>query len=89
MNSSFTRIDMPQSIALGRGEPLPDLDFHCPIMSLPLAFKTELSTIPPNVPYLETPLERVEKWRGRVPQVFGAHDRGQNRSEQTDLNSAS
>ena len=27
-------------------------DFHCPIMSLPLAFKTTLDTIPSSVPYL-------------------------------------
>ena len=67
LKALFTTLEGVTTL-LGRGEPLPDLDFHCPIMSLPLAFKTELSTIPSNVPYLETPPERVEKWRGRVPQ---------------------
>src|SRR5262249_24347134 len=33
---------------LGRGEPLPAFDLHCPILSLPLALGTELATIPPN-----------------------------------------
>ena len=28
------------------GRPLPAFDFHCPLMSLPLALKTELATIP-------------------------------------------
>jgi hypothetical protein len=52
---------------LSRGELLPDFDLHCPIMSLPLAFKTEVSTIPADVPYLKVSQERIEKWRGRVP----------------------
>ena len=34
------------------GEKLPDFDFYCPIMSLPLAFKTSLKNVPANVPYL-------------------------------------
>ena len=28
------------------GEPLPDFDMHCPLLSLPLALGTELATIP-------------------------------------------
>src|ERR1051326_2091478 len=34
------------------GEPLPDFDTYCPLLSLPLAFGTELATIPANIPYL-------------------------------------
>ena len=30
-----------------RGEPLPPFDLHCPLMSLPLAFKTALDTVRP------------------------------------------
>ncbi|MBV8889387.1 MAG: tetratricopeptide repeat protein [Alphaproteobacteria bacterium] len=37
------------------GEPLPDFAWHCSLLSLPLAFGTELSTIPARVPYIETP----------------------------------
>ena len=33
---------------VAKGEPLPDFDYHCPLLSLPLAFKTEESTIPQN-----------------------------------------
>ena len=39
------------------GEPLPAFDCHCPLMSLPLAFGTEVSTIPADVPYVTPPAE--------------------------------
>jgi hypothetical protein len=45
-----------------RGEPLPHFDVHCPVMSLPLAFKTRLDTIPADVPYLKVPSDRLQKW---------------------------
>jgi tetratricopeptide (TPR) repeat protein len=41
---------------------LPDFDFHCPLLSLPLAFRTNLATIPDQVPYLAAEAERVERW---------------------------
>lgn len=52
---------------LAQGEAPPAFDLHCPVMSLPLAFKTELSTIPASVPYLAAPKERIEVWRPRIP----------------------
>ena len=55
------------SVIAGRGEPLPPFDLHCPMMSLPLAFKTALHTVPANVPYLQAPDDRLEKWRARLP----------------------
>ncbi|MBB5060843.1 tetratricopeptide (TPR) repeat protein [Granulicella aggregans] len=36
-------------------EPLPAFDWHCPLMSLPLAFGTTLESIPAQVPYLFVP----------------------------------
>ena len=39
------------------GEPLPPFNWHCPLMSLPLAFGTTLDTIPAKVPYLAIPQE--------------------------------
>ncbi|THD56197.1 MAG: tetratricopeptide repeat protein [Bradyrhizobium sp.] len=51
---------------------LPAFDIHCPISSLPLAFKTAVETIPSAVPYLPTPaVERIREWEGRL----GAHDK--------------
>jgi tetratricopeptide (TPR) repeat protein len=42
---------------LSRGQALPEFDWHCPLMSLPFAFATDLETIPAKVPYLHTLLE--------------------------------
>lgn len=55
------------SALVARGEDLPAFDFHCPIMSLPLAFKTVPATIPANVPYLSAPDDRRQKWRAKLP----------------------
>jgi tetratricopeptide (TPR) repeat protein len=52
---------------LARGEPLPAFDFHCPLMSLPLAFGTLVDTIPADVPYLDAPADRLELWNARLP----------------------
>ena len=40
---------------LSRGDPLPAFDWHCPLMSLPLAFATTAATIPATIPYLFPP----------------------------------
>jgi tetratricopeptide (TPR) repeat protein len=40
------------SKVINKGDALPDFDFHCPLLSLPLAFKTEMETIPSRVPYI-------------------------------------
>jgi hypothetical protein len=37
---------------VAHGDPLPPFDFHCPLLSLPLACATELTTIPAEVPYI-------------------------------------
>ncbi len=43
-----------------------DFDFHCPMMSLPLAFKTRLDTIPAEVPYLATPADKATLWHNKL-----------------------
>ncbi len=50
------------------GESLPDFDLYCPLLSLPLAFGTELATIPSTVPYIRPQPDRMARWQGRVPQ---------------------
>jgi tetratricopeptide (TPR) repeat protein len=50
----------------GHGEPLPAFDVHCPLASLPLAFKTDLATVPADTPYLRAPEPQIEKWRPRL-----------------------
>jgi hypothetical protein len=46
-----------------RGETLPPFDVYCPLGSLPLALKTEVSLIPAAIPYLRADDARVAKWR--------------------------
>ena len=48
------------------GQPLPPFDLHCPLMSLPFAFRTTLATIPLNVPYLFADPARVLAWREKL-----------------------
>ena len=50
-----------------RGEPLPSFDFHCPLMSLPLAFRTKLATIPADIPYVLPDPARQAEWERRLP----------------------
>jgi tetratricopeptide (TPR) repeat protein len=48
------------------GRPLPAFDFHCPLLSLPLAFKTELATIPTTIPYLKANPDLSKAWKDRL-----------------------
>ncbi|MGA9431839.1 MAG: tetratricopeptide repeat-containing glycosyltransferase family protein, partial [Xanthobacteraceae bacterium] len=56
---------------ISRGEPLPVFDLHCPLLSLPLALRTELDTIPARTPYLAAPDEKARTWRDR----FAGHEK--------------
>jgi len=49
-----------------QGEPLPAFDLQCPCMSLPLAFRTTLATVPAKVPYLFVPDPLRDAWRERL-----------------------
>lgn len=56
-------------LVVGQGEPLPEFaefDFHCPLLSLPLAFETRLETIPATIPYLRAPAAAIDKWARRL-----------------------
>ena len=46
---------------ISRGDPLPKFEWQCPLLSLPLAFGTELQNIPANIPYLGSDFEAA-KW---------------------------
>jgi tetratricopeptide (TPR) repeat protein len=47
-------------------QPPADIDWHCPLMSLPFAFGTTRETIPGPWPYLQAPADRIAPWRDRV-----------------------
>jgi tetratricopeptide (TPR) repeat protein len=46
---------------------LPPYDFHCPLLSLPLACATTIETIPADVPYLAPRQADLARWRARLP----------------------
>ena len=58
-------ISLPLTIVM-KGEPLPDFDAHCPIMSLPLAFKTSVDTIPVYSAYIAAAKEKTDVWKTRL-----------------------
>jgi Flp pilus assembly protein TadD len=62
---------MPHVRTVAAGEPLPDFDLHCPLMSLPLAFGTTLATIPAEVPYLDAEPGLIASWRQRLAVLPG------------------
>ena len=54
-------------LVIDQQAPPPPFDLHCPLMSLPRGFGTELATVPDAVPYLVADPVRVEAWRRRLP----------------------
>ena len=48
------------------GATLPPFDYHCPLLSLPLVFKTRLSTVPAAVPYLGVEGVKRLRWQKRL-----------------------
>jgi hypothetical protein len=58
-------------LVLARGDPLPEFDFHCPLLSLPLAMGTDsLADIPAPIPYLRPDPDAVALWAGRISDGF-------------------
>ena len=59
-------------LVVGRGGPLPDFDFHCPLLSLPLMLGTDsLADIPAPVPYLRAEAQAVVVWAERLAAFHG------------------
>jgi len=56
---------------IGRGEPLPAFDEHCPVLSLMLAFGTTVTNVPDAVPYLAAPEPLRDEWRARLAATPG------------------
>jgi len=56
---------------IARGDRLPPLDLHCPLMSFPLAFGTTLDTIPAVTPYLSADPALAAHWQERLVGLDG------------------
>lgn len=61
LKSLFSTINAKFQL-IQEGEPIPEFDVFCPVMSLPLAFKTTLENIPNQTPYLFADEEQRDKW---------------------------
>ncbi|HXA99055.1 MAG TPA: tetratricopeptide repeat-containing glycosyltransferase family protein [Steroidobacteraceae bacterium] len=51
---------------IGPGEVPADFDYHCPLLSLPLALATTLSNIPAAIPYLKSNGEKSPVWKEQL-----------------------
>lgn len=60
-----------QGTLLPRGESRPAVDYHIPLLSLPLVFHTSADSIPGGVPYVAADPGAVEAWRERLAALPG------------------
>ena len=51
---------------IGMDSSVPNHDFNCPLMSLPLVFKTDLTNIPNKVPYLSASKTKEMFWKKKM-----------------------
>src|SRR5262245_17820041 len=56
---------------IAKDSPLPTLDTHAPLLSLPGILQTRLETIPAEAPYLFADERLVEEWRERLEVIRG------------------
>ena len=56
----------PTLTVIKEGDVLPAFDGVCPVMSLPLALKTTLETIPASIPYLSVSDAKKQYWQAKL-----------------------
>ena len=44
-----------------------DFDYYCPLLNIPKIFKTTITTIPSNFPYITPATELIIAWQARLP----------------------
>lgn len=54
---------------ISNSQPPPSLDYHCPLMSLPLGFSTALDSIPGEVPYIFADKEKQDFWKEKLASI--------------------
>lgn len=57
-----------QLIPIGSDEQVPEFDAHIPLLSLPLALKTEIHNIPNTIPYIFSNPEKSHYWHDKFIQ---------------------
>ena len=49
-----------------KGKKLPYFDYQCPLLSLPRAFNTNISSIPAHIPYLVSSAHQAAEWKRKL-----------------------
>ena len=62
---------LPPNRIFIKGDKLPEFDFHCPLMSLPLAFNTTITSVPFAKPYLHVSSARIDWWKKYLSDLKG------------------
>jgi tetratricopeptide (TPR) repeat protein len=60
-----------RALIIARGEPLPPFDFHTPLLSVPLALRTDMDGIPRSVPYLKVDSSSLRVWKEKLAVLPG------------------
>ena len=53
------------------GASIPPTDFHCPLLSLPFALRTDCGSIPAEIPYLHPRPSRTARWQTAIASLTG------------------
>jgi Flp pilus assembly protein TadD len=53
-------------------QPVPKFDVHCPMLTLPLIFQTDLTNIPATIPYLSADPAQKAAWQARLKSHTGS-----------------
>jgi tetratricopeptide (TPR) repeat protein len=48
------------------GDPVPEYDYYCPLLSLPLALKTKFEAIPNSIPYIQADPSKIKNWQAKL-----------------------
>lgn len=60
-----------EGMLIADGQPVPDFDYYVPMLSLPLACRTTLNTMPSVNRYLRVPSVKSQQWQSRVGEHRG------------------
>jgi hypothetical protein len=66
LTALMARLEGAATVIARGAAPPQQFDVHCPLGSLPLAFKTEPATVPADIPYLSADDEHLAKWSARI-----------------------
>jgi len=66
LTALMARLEGAATVIARGAAPPQQFDVHCPLGSLPLAFKTEPATVPADIPYLSADDAHLAKWSAPI-----------------------